>query len=99
MRLELRTIYIDRETDQFLVDRAALRGLSKAEAFRCAVSVGIKRVRRGVTRPTLPAPTEPLLLKTPYVDPKVADVIRAEAFDRYIPTNDVWREYLHAGLA
>ena len=99
MALELRTVFIDLETDQFLVHRAALRGLSKAEAFRRAVSVGIKRVRRGMPRPALQVSAEPLVLKTPFVEAKVADQLRAEAFDRHVPPNDVWREYLAAGLA
>lgn len=99
MPLELRTVYIDRQTDEFLVDQAALRGQAKAEIFRRAVSLGIKRVRKGQIRPVLPPPAEPLILKTCYVDAKTADVLHAEAFDRNLPTNDVWREYLAAGLA
>ena len=99
MPLELRTVYIDRQTDEFLVDQAALRGQAKAEIFRRAVSLGIKRVRSGLPRPTLPVPAEPLVLKTPYVDAKVADQLRAEALDRDVLVSDLWREYLAAGLA
>lgn len=98
MPLELRTVYIARETDQLLVDHAALRGLPKAEVFRRAVASGIKRVRQGWSRPALPVPAEPLVLKTVYVDAKTVDQLRAEAFDRHVPANDVLREYLAAGL-
>jgi len=98
MPLELRTVFIERETDQRLADNAALRGLPKAEMFRRAVSVGIKRVGQGLSRPALPVPAEPLVLKTVYVDAKTVDQLRAEAFDRHVPANDVLREYLAAGL-
>lgn len=98
MALALRTVFIDQATDQVLAALAAAAGSSKAEVFRRGLSVGIKRVRDGLARPTLAVPAEPLLLKTIYLDAKTADRLRVEAFDEHVPVNDLVRAYLQAGL-
>lgn len=98
----LRTVYIDPDLDDELRRRATSLGVSKAGLFRRYLAAGIKAAR---TEPTLLTNAsgaddgQPLVLRTVFVDPKVDDKLRVEAFDSRTSKNDLTRLYLRLGLA
>lgn len=95
------TVYIDPDVDEHLREQAALLGIGKAELFRRFLAAGMKA---GKARPELlldasiEEGASPLVLKTAYLDPRVDDKLRAEAFDTGTNKNDLMRRYVRVGM-
>jgi hypothetical protein len=98
----LRTVYLDRDLDDELRRRATSLGVSKAGLFRRYLAAGIKAARTQPALLTNPEEVEErqlLILRTVFLDPKVDDKLRVEAFDSRTSKNDLTRLYLRVGLA
>ena len=99
--LVLRTVYVDPDMDEQLRVEAASRGISKAELFRRYLSLGMKssKKRQGQSAGTSEAiEGPPLVLRTVYMDPKIDDRLRVEAFDTRTSKNDLMRRYVRVGM-
>ena len=97
----LRTIYIDPEVDDRLRELAACSDLSKAELFRRYLAAGIKaaKARPSVFAALMPTNSQPLVLRTVYMDPKLDDRLRVQAFDERVSKNDLMRRYVQLGMS
>lgn len=100
--LVLRTVYVDPDMDDQLREEAAIRGISKAELFRQYLALGMKssKKRQGQAVGASEAVEGlPLVLRTVYMDPKIDDRLRVEAFDTRTSKNDLMRRYVRAGMS
>ncbi len=100
--LVLRSVYVDPDVDDKLREQAAGAGLNKADLFRHYLNAGIKAVR---AKPELfdqaaqSGETPPLVMRSIYMDPKLDDKLRVEAFDSRKSKNDLMRRYVRVGMA
>jgi hypothetical protein len=97
----LRTVYVDPDVDDQLRTQAVDRGLSKAELFRRYLAAGMKvaRTRPDLFRAIQPDSGPPLILRTVYMNPKLDDKLRVEAFDSRTSKNDLMRRYVRLGMS
>ncbi len=96
--MELKSIYLDPATDDAIAARAEALGMSRAQAFRRTLKEGMQAVRAGHARPPLPTDAPVMNLRTLYLEEKVFDKLRVEAFDRRVGWSRVMLEYLAMGL-
>ncbi len=99
-KMVLRTVYVDPDVDDQLRTDAAGQGLSKAELFRRYLTAGMKvaRTRPDLFEATQPEAGPPLVLRTVYMNPKLDDKLRVEAFDSRTSKNDLMRRYVRLGM-
>ena len=96
----LRTVYIDADIDDLLHETEAQVGLSKAELFRRYLAAGIKaaKAKPTVINESVLRSDRPLVLRSVYMDPKLDDRLRVQAFDQQTSRNDLMRRYVRLGI-
>ncbi len=89
----LRTVYLDPDIDEHIRVIATARGLVKADVFRRYLSSGMKaaKARPDEFKGTAALKGLSLVLRTVYLNPKVDDRLRVEAFDAHTSKNDLVR--------
>jgi hypothetical protein len=96
----LRTVYVDPDVDEQIRVVAAARGFDKADVFRRYLAVGMKaaKARPDDFEGTAAHDGPPLIFRTVYLNAKVDDRLRVEAFDAHTSKNDLVRRYVRLGM-
>ena len=100
--LVLRTVYLDPDVDERLRLESVASGVPKGDLFRQYLRSGIKVARSHQTSAhdaLASAGREPQVLRTVFVDRKVDERLRVEAFDAGRRWSDQMNHYLRLAIS